>query len=120
MALKPWRIFVAKVQGFPARLAHRIVAPWREAKELGVLAPRIAEAAFRHDRAEARVRKHIHPGSWRRVSRRRRDDVFATVRRESACAVEEAQIIPGRLDGRGSLGAMGPSTKLPLSAKRVL
>src|SRR6266567_5774385 len=48
---------VAKVKGFPARFAHRIIAPWREAKELGVLAPRIAEATFRNDRAEARVRE---------------------------------------------------------------
>src|SRR5437763_9926702 len=97
---------VAKVQGFPARFAYRIVAPWREAKELGVLAPRIAKAAFRHDRTEARVREHIHPGSRCRVARGGRDDVFATVRRKASEAVEEDQIIPARLDRGGSLRAM--------------
>ena len=57
-----------------------------------ILAPGIAKSAFRHDRAEVRVRNDVHPRSRRRVSRCRCDDVFASVRREPSGAVAEDQI----------------------------
>src|SRR5437899_1901787 len=98
---------VAKVQGFSTRLAYRIVVPWGEAKQVGVLAPGIAKTAFRDDSAKARIRNYIDPGRRGCVARRGCDDVFATVKRESSRAVEEDQIIPGRFGLRGRLGTIG-------------
>ena len=63
--------------------------PWRETKQVRILAPGIGHAAFRHDRSKVRVRKNIHPGNGRRLSCRRGDDVFAPVRREPSYPVEE-------------------------------
>ena len=47
-------LFVAQVERLSARIAHRVVVPGREAEQVGVLAPRVAESAFRDDGAETR------------------------------------------------------------------
>ena len=83
-------LFVAEVQGFAARIAHRVVVPRGEAEFVGVLAPGVGLTALRDDGAEVRIRQHVHPRRRRHLPVRGRDDVLAAIRRESAEPVEEA------------------------------
>src|SRR5437762_10001642 len=77
-----------------------------ETKQVGVLAPCIAEAAFRHDCTEGGICEDVHPRSGRGLVRRKCDDIFAAGRRESADPVEEDQIICWRSGGFARLRPM--------------
>ena len=86
-------LFVAEVEGFAARIAHRVVGPGREAELVGILAPGVGQAALGDDGAEVRVRQHIHPRRRRHLPVRGRDHILAPIRGEPSQAVEEDQIV---------------------------
>src|SRR5689334_1096500 len=107
------RFFVAQVHRLSARIADRIVVPRREPEQMRVLAPRVAEPAFRHDAAEARVGNDIDPWRGRCLSRAGRNDVFASIRRESSDAVEQDEIVLPRGDFAGALRPVGVDRSEP-------
>ena len=83
---------VAKVQGFAARIADRIVGPGREPELMRVLLPGVGKPALGDDRAEVRVGEHIHPRGRGQLPLSCGDDIFAPVRGETAQAVVEGQV----------------------------
>ena len=54
-------LFVTEIQGFSARIAHRVVLPRSEAEFMGVLAPGVGLAVLRDDGAKVRIRQYIRP-----------------------------------------------------------
>ncbi len=99
-------LFVAEVDGFSARIAHRIVVPGRETKFVRILAPGVGGAALRNDRAEVRIGENVHPRRRRYLTGPLRNDVFATVGGESAQSVEQDQIAARRRNGRRGCRAL--------------
>ena len=62
---------------------------------MGVLPPRVREAALGDHGPEVRVRQHVDPRGGRCLSRNGRDDVFAAVGREPSEPVEQDQVARG-------------------------
>ena len=85
-------LFVAQIEGLPASIANGIVVPWRESELVRITAPCVGHAALGNNRTEVRVREHVYPGRGRGLLWRRRDDVLASIGRETAEPVVEKQI----------------------------
>src|SRR5206468_10848446 len=70
-------LFVTKVQGFSAHIAHRVVVPWSKTEFVGVLAPGIGLPILRDDGAKVWIRQDIHPRRRRHMPVGGRDDILA-------------------------------------------
>ena len=81
-------IVIANVDRATRRIRNRIVRPRREAMALAVAVPGEARAGFRDERAEGRIRHHIHPRRGRLRAGAEVDGVFLSVLREATEAVE--------------------------------
>ena len=99
-------LFIAKVKSLSSGIAHGIIAPGRETKLVGILAPGIGNTALRDHGAEVRVRQYVYPGRRRYLITAGRYDIFAAVRRESPQAVVEYQVLPRCGCNGGRQGAM--------------
>ena len=100
-------LLVAEVEGFAARIAHRVVPPGREAELVGVLAPRVCRAALRDDGAEVWVGQHVNPGRRRHLPGGGRNHVLPPIRAEPPEAVEEDEVGAGRRGRRLRSGLVG-------------
>ena len=65
------RFFVANVERFARRIAHRVVGPRREAMLAAVPRPGETASGFRDQRAEVRIRQDVAPRGRCRLSRAR-------------------------------------------------
>src|SRR5580765_3557183 len=100
-------LFVTEVQGFSARIAHRVVVPRGETKFVGVLAPGIGLAVLRDDGAKVRIRQNIDPRRRRHMPVRSRNDILAAIRRESSQPIEKGEIGARYRSGWQRLSAAG-------------
>src|SRR4029077_4935672 len=100
-------LFVTEIQGFSARIAHRVVLPWSKAEFMGVLAPSVGLAVLRDDGAKVRISQYIDPRCRRHMPVRGRDYMLAPSRRESSQSVEKGEIVPRQRSGWQGLSAAG-------------
>src|SRR3990172_12013757 len=100
-------LFVTEVQGFSARIAHRVVVPRSEAEFVGVLAPGVGLTVLRDNGAKVRIRQDVYPRCRRHMPLCGRDDILAAIRRESSQPVEEPEIMARQRAGWQGFGAAG-------------
>src|SRR5689334_23306485 len=99
---------VAQVDSLAGAVTDRVVAPRRERVLAAVARPGVTRAVGGYVAAEAAIGDHVDPGRRRNLATRRGHHVFASLRRESAQAVEEFELaravdFGGRRGGRGSV-----------------
>ena len=105
-------LFVAKVEYFARRIAHWIIVPRRESKELTVLGPRAARAALGNEKTAVSVGDDVRPRRrWNTIAA---DAHFVlALRRDPTEAVVEAQWCELRAGARGLSAHVAHRTRWP-------